>query len=156
MPEDRGNRSVIATAPDGAETPVGDSVKPDHVDTTQSLESTKQNRETAESSHEPAKQNREAPKRNREPWIIRTYAGFGDAQQANRRFLNNLKQGQRGLSIAFDLPTQNGYDSDAPVAAGEVGKAGVSISHWGDMQQLLEGIPLDKINTSMTLNSTPR
>jgi len=63
----------------------------------------------------------------REPWIIRTYAGFGDARQANERFLANLKQGQRGLSIAFDLPTQNGYDPDAPVARGEVGEAGVSI-----------------------------
>jgi (2R)-ethylmalonyl-CoA mutase len=90
----------------------------------------------------------------REPWIIRTYAGFGDAQQANRRFLRNLKEGQRGLSIAFDLPTQNGYDPDAPVAAGEVGKAGVSICHWRDMEQLLEGIPLGKINTSMTINAT--
>ena len=68
--------------------------------------------------------------RPREPWIIRTYAGFGDARQANRRFLENLGRGQRGLSIAFDLPTQNGYDPDAPVAAGEVGKAGVSICHW--------------------------
>lgn len=90
----------------------------------------------------------------REPWIIRTYAGFGDASQANRRFRNNLKEGQRGLSIAFDLPTQNGYDPDAPVAAGEVGKAGVSICHWRDMEQLLEGIPLERINTSMTINAT--
>jgi (2R)-ethylmalonyl-CoA mutase len=90
----------------------------------------------------------------REPWIIRTYAGFGDALQANRRFRNNLKEGQRGLSIAFDLPTQNGYDPDAPIAVGEVGKAGVSISHWRDMKQLLEGIPLGKINTSMTINAT--
>ncbi|HUN58769.1 MAG TPA: methylmalonyl-CoA mutase family protein [Candidatus Binataceae bacterium] len=90
----------------------------------------------------------------REPWIIRTYAGFGDARQANRRFHNNLTEGQRGLSIAFDLPTQNGYDPDAPVAAGEVGKAGVSISHWRDMEQLLEGIPLGQINTSMTINAT--
>ena len=61
----------------------------------------------------------------REPWIIRTYAGFGDARQANQRFRENLSHGQRGLSIAFDLPTQNGFDPDAPVAAGEVGKAGV-------------------------------
>lgn len=90
----------------------------------------------------------------REPWIIRTYAGFGDARQANARFLRNLKEGQRGLSIAFDLPTQNGYDPDAPVAAGEVGKAGVSLCHWRDMEQLLDGIPLDKINTSMTINAT--
>src|SRR3984893_18207858 len=90
----------------------------------------------------------------REPWIIRTYAGFGDARQANRRLLENLSRGQRGLSIAFDLPTQNGYDPDAPVAAGEVGKAGVSICHWGDMEDLLAGIPLDQINTSMTINAT--
>ncbi|HEY6394285.1 MAG TPA: methylmalonyl-CoA mutase family protein [Candidatus Binataceae bacterium] len=94
------------------------------------------------------------PKREREPWIIRTYAGFGDARDANRRFHANLKQGQRGLSIAFDLPTQNGYDPDAPVARGEVGKAGVSICHWQDMQDLLAGIPLASINTSMTINST--
>ena len=108
----------------------------------------------ATASVEAAKTSREPAKPDREPWIIRTYAGFGDARQANRRFLNNLKEGQRGLSIAFDLPTQNGYDPDAPVAAGEVGKAGVSICHWRDMEQLLEGIPLGKINTSMTINST--
>jgi ethylmalonyl-CoA mutase len=90
----------------------------------------------------------------REPWIIRTYAGFGDASQANERFLANLKQGQRGLSIAFDLPTQNGYDPDAPVARGEVGEAGVSICHWQDMERLFEGIPLQSINTSMTINAT--
>ncbi|HEY2524783.1 MAG TPA: methylmalonyl-CoA mutase family protein [Candidatus Binataceae bacterium] len=90
----------------------------------------------------------------REPWIIRTYAGFGDARQANRRFLENLSRGQRGLSIAFDLPTQNGYDPDAPVAAGEVGKAGVSICHWRDMEELLAGIDLGAINTSMTINAT--
>jgi (2R)-ethylmalonyl-CoA mutase len=90
----------------------------------------------------------------REPWIIRTYAGFGDARQANQRFLSNLKSGQRGLSIAFDLPTQNGYDPDAPVARGEVGEAGVSICHWQDMESLFAGIPLESINTSMTINST--
>ncbi len=92
--------------------------------------------------------------RSREPWIIRTYAGFGDAHQANRRFLENLSRGQRGLSIAFDLPTQNGYDPDAPIAAGEVGKAGVSICHWSDMEELLAGIDLGAINTSMTINAT--
>ena len=91
---------------------------------------------------------------SREPWIIRTYAGFGDARQANRRFLENLSRGQRGLSIAFDLPTQNGYDPDALVAAGEVGKAGVSICHWRDMEELLDGIDLGAINTSMTINAT--
>jgi ethylmalonyl-CoA mutase len=99
---------------------------------------------------EPEKKSR-AP---REPWIIRTYAGFGDARQANERFLANLKQGQRGLSIAFDLPTQNGYDPDAPVARGEVGEAGVSICHWDDMERLFAGIPLQSINTSMTINAT--
>ncbi len=100
-----------------------------------------------------------APKKSgqpkaREPWIIRTYAGFGDARQANQRFLENLKQGQKGLSIAFDLPTQNGYDPDAPVARGEVGEAGVSVCHWRDMEELFAGIPLGGINTSMTINST--
>jgi (2R)-ethylmalonyl-CoA mutase len=89
----------------------------------------------------------------REPWIIRTYAGFGDARQANQRFHQNLKAGQKGLSIAFDLPTQNGYDPDAAVASGEVGKAGVSICHWRDMEELLAGIPLGSINTSMTINA---
>jgi len=96
----------------------------------------------------------EKPRRDREPWIIRTYAGFGDARQANARFHQNLKSGQRGLSIAFDLPTQNGYDPDAAVAAGEVGKAGVSICHWQDMEALFDGIPLGEINTSMTINAT--
>ena len=90
----------------------------------------------------------------RDPWIIRTYAGFGDASQANQRFRRNLQEGQRGLSIAFDLPTQNGYDADAPLAAGEVGKAGVAIAHWRDMERLFEGIPLEQINTSMTINAT--
>src|SRR5271163_3693444 len=101
-----------------------------------------------------AERKSEKPAPKREPWIIRTYAGFGDARQANQRFHQNLKAGQKGLSIAFDLPTQNGYDPDAPVASGEVGKAGVSICHWRDMEQLLEGIPLAKINTSMTINAT--
>jgi (2R)-ethylmalonyl-CoA mutase len=98
------------------------------------------------------KSEKSAPKR--EPWIIRTYAGFGDARQANQRFHQNLKAGQKGLSIAFDLPTQNGYDPDAPVARSEVGKAGVSICHWRDMEELLAGIPLGTINTSMTINAT--
>jgi (2R)-ethylmalonyl-CoA mutase len=101
-----------------------------------------------------AERKSEKPASKREPWIIRTYAGFGDARQANQRFHQNLKAGQKGLSIAFDLPTQNGYDHDAPVASGEVGKAGVSISHWRDMEELLDGIPLGTINTSMTINAT--
>jgi len=103
---------------------------------------------------DPIVKNETATKPAREPWIIRTYAGFGDARDANRRFLRNLGEGQRGLSIAFDLPTQNGYDPDAPVASGEVGKAGVSICHWGDMVQMFDRIPLERINTSMTINAT--
>jgi len=101
-----------------------------------------------------AERKTERPAPKREPWIIRTYAGFGDARQANQRFHQNLKGGQKGLSIAFDLPTQNGYDPDTPVASGEVGKAGVSICHWRDMEDLLDGIPLGSINTSMTINAT--
>ncbi|MGH7864630.1 MAG: methylmalonyl-CoA mutase family protein, partial [Candidatus Binataceae bacterium] len=102
----------------------------------------------------PAKPKAQSAQMPREPWIIRTYAGFGDARRANQRFRANLAQGQRGLSIAFDLPTQNGYDPDAAVAAGEVGKAGVSICHWRDMEALFEGIALNSINTSMTINAT--
>jgi ethylmalonyl-CoA mutase len=90
----------------------------------------------------------------RAPWIIRTYAGFGDAEQSNRRYRENLAQGQRGLSVAFDLPTQNGYDADDPMAAGEVGGTGVSISHIGDMDTLFREIDLGTINTSLTINAT--
>jgi (2R)-ethylmalonyl-CoA mutase len=91
---------------------------------------------------------------DRPPWIIRTYAGFGDAEQSNQRFLENLARGQRGLSIAFDLPTQTGYDSDDPMARGEVGGTGVAIGHLGDMRRLLDEIDLGAINTSMTINAT--
>jgi len=90
----------------------------------------------------------------RTPWIIRTYAGFGDAEQSNRRYRENLAQGQRGLSVAFDLPTQNGYDADDPMSAGEIGGTGVSISHLGDMDALFREIDLGSINTSMTINAT--
>jgi (2R)-ethylmalonyl-CoA mutase len=91
---------------------------------------------------------------SRTPWIIRTYAGFGDAEETNRRFRDNLSQGQRGLSVAFDLPTQNGYDADHPMAAGEVGGTGVSICHIGDMEMLFRDIDVGTINTSMTINAT--
>jgi len=90
----------------------------------------------------------------RAPWIIRTYAGFGDADETNRRFRDNLAQGQRGLSVAFDLPTQNGYDADHPMAAGEVGGTGVSVCHIGDMDALFRDIDIGTINTSMTINAT--
>jgi (2R)-ethylmalonyl-CoA mutase len=90
----------------------------------------------------------------RTPWIIRTYAGFGDAEQSNRRYRENLAHGQRGLSVAFDLPTQNGYDADHPMAAGEIGGTGVSISHLGDIETLFAEIDQGTINTSMTINAT--
>jgi methylmalonyl-CoA mutase, N-terminal domain len=87
-------------------------------------------------------------------WTMRQYAGFGDAADTNRRFRYLLDEGQTGLSVAFDLPTQMGYDSDHPMAAGEVGKVGVAIDTVEDMLALLAGIPLDRVSTSMTINAT--
>ncbi|HEY1715785.1 MAG TPA: protein meaA [Solirubrobacteraceae bacterium] len=88
------------------------------------------------------------------PWMMRTYAGHSDARRSNELYRRNLEKGQTGLSVAFDLPTQTGYDPDHELARGEVGKVGVSIAHEGDMRTLLEGIPLDQMNTSMTINAT--
>ena len=88
------------------------------------------------------------------PWLFRTYAGHSTARDSNALFRANLAKGQTGLSIAFDLPTQTGYDSDHVLARGEVGKVGVPVSHIGDMRALLEGIPLNAMNTSMTINAT--
>jgi (2R)-ethylmalonyl-CoA mutase len=97
----------------------------------------------------------EAGKRPRDaPWIFRTYAGFATPAATNARFKQNLLKGQTGLSVAFDLPTQTGYDSDAEMARGEVGRVGVPICHLGDMRSLLDGIPLEQMNTSMTINAT--
>jgi (2R)-ethylmalonyl-CoA mutase len=93
------------------------------------------------------------PERDR-PWLMRTYAGHSDAKRSNELYRRNLEKGQTGLSIAFDLPTQTGYDPDQELARGEVGKVGVSIAHRGDMRALLDGIPLDEMNTSMTINAT--
>ena len=87
-------------------------------------------------------------------WTMRQYAGFADAEETNRRYRFLLEQGQTGLSVAFDLPTQIGYDSDHALAAGEVGKVGVAIDTLADMEILFDSIPLDKISTSMTINST--
>ena len=92
-------------------------------------------------------------KRDR-PWIFRTYAGHSNAQDSNHLYRSNLARGQTGLSIAFDLPTQTGYDSDHLLARGEVGKVGVPISHLGDMRTLFDGIPIAAMNTSMTINAT--
>ncbi|HEY1522965.1 MAG TPA: methylmalonyl-CoA mutase family protein [Solirubrobacteraceae bacterium] len=88
------------------------------------------------------------------PWLMRTYAGHSDARRSNELYRRNLEKGQTGLSVAFDLPTQTGYDPDHELAVGEVGKVGVSIAHRGDMHTLLDGIPLDQMNTSMTINAT--
>jgi ethylmalonyl-CoA mutase len=93
------------------------------------------------------------PERDR-PWVMRTYAGHSTARESNELYRKNLAKGQTGLSVAFDLPTQTGYDPDHELARGEVGKVGVSIAHKGDMHALLDGIPLDEMNTSMTINAT--
>src|SRR5438552_2439534 len=87
-------------------------------------------------------------------WTMRQYAGFGTAKETNRRFKYLFAQGNEGLSVAFDLPTQMGYDSDAPMARGEVGRVGVAISTVEDMHALLDGLPLDRVSTSMTINAT--
>jgi ethylmalonyl-CoA mutase len=88
------------------------------------------------------------------PWLFRTYAGHSTAAKSNALYRSNLSRGQTGLSIAFDLPTQTGYDSDHVLARGEVGKVGVPVAHLGDMRALFEGIPLEAMNTSMTINAT--
>ena len=96
---------------------------------------------------------RETAQRDK-PWIFRTYAGHSDAAESNRLYRTNLAKGQTGLSVAFDLPTQTGYDPDHVLARGEVGKVGVPISHLGDMRALFDQIPLAQMNTSMTINAT--
>ncbi|SDO67154.1 (R)-ethylmalonyl-CoA mutase [Pedococcus dokdonensis] len=93
------------------------------------------------------------PERDR-PWVMRTYAGHSSAAASNELYRRNLAKGQTGLSVAFDLPTQTGYDPDHPLARGEVGKVGVPISHVGDMRALFDQIPLAQMNTSMTINAT--
>ena len=87
-------------------------------------------------------------------WTMRQYAGFADAGESNKRYRYLLAQGVSGLSVAFDLPTQMGYDSDHPLAAGEVGRVGVAIDSIDDMAALFDGIPLDRVSTSMTINAT--
>src|SRR3954451_24525658 len=88
------------------------------------------------------------------PWVMRTYSGHSSARASNELYRNNLAKGQTGLSIAFDLPTQTGYDPDSPQAKGEVGKVGVPVTHLGHMRQLMDGIPVGEMNTSMTINAT--
>ncbi|MBI3799446.1 MAG: protein meaA, partial [Deltaproteobacteria bacterium] len=88
------------------------------------------------------------------PWVMRTYSGHSTAEASNELYRLNLSKGQTGLSVAFDLPTQTGYDSDDPLARGEVGKVGVPVCHLGDMETLFSDIPLGHMNTSMTINGT--
>src|SRR3981081_3536297 len=88
------------------------------------------------------------------PWVMRTYSGHSTARASNELYRTNLAKGQTGLSIAFDLPTQTGYDPDAPDARGEVGKVGVPVTHRGHMAELMDGIPVGQMNTSMTINAT--
>ncbi len=95
----------------------------------------------------------DAPKKDR-PWLFRTYAGHSTAKASNALYRGNLAKGQTGLSVAFDLPTQTGYDSDHELSRGEVGKVGVPVAHLGDMRALFDDIPLEKMNTSMTINAT--
>src|SRR6187397_1693116 len=88
------------------------------------------------------------------PWVMRTYAGHSTAEASNALYRTNLAKGQTGLSVAFDLPTQTGYDPDSPLSRGEVGKVGVPVPHLGEMRRLFEDIPLTSMNTSMTINAT--
>src|SRR6201984_2942937 len=96
----------------------------------------------------------DAPASRDEPWLMRTYAGHSSARESNALFRRNLAKGQTGLSVAFDLPTQTGYDADHVLARGEVGRVGVPVGHLGDMRALFDGIPLERTNTSMTINAT--
>ena len=100
-----------------------------------------------------AETRREEPRRE-EPWLMRTYSGHSTAKASNELYRTNLAKGQTGLSIAFDLPTQTGYDPDHVLARGEVGKVGVPVAHLGHMRTLLDGIPPGQMNTSMTINAT--
>ncbi|KQY54519.1 MULTISPECIES: protein meaA [unclassified Nocardioides] len=96
----------------------------------------------------------EKPVAKDRPWVMRTYAGHSTAEASNALYRNNLSKGQTGLSVAFDLPTQTGYDPDSPLARGEVGKVGVPVPHMGEMRKLFKDIPLTEMNTSMTINAT--
>src|SRR6476619_693228 len=95
-----------------------------------------------------------APPAKDRPWVMRTYAGHSTAEASNALYRTNLSKGQTGLSVAFDLPTQTGYDPDSPLSRGEVGKVGVPVPHLGEMRKLFHDIPRTEMNTSMTINAT--
>ncbi|RNM15308.1 protein meaA [Nocardioides pocheonensis] len=109
---------------------------------------------SAEQSPEQTAANQPARPAKDRPWVMRTYAGHSSAAESNRLYRTNLAKGQTGLSVAFDLPTQTGYDPDSPLSRGEVGKVGVPVPHLGEMRRLFEDIPLTEMNTSMTINAT--
>ncbi|WP_119167637.1 protein meaA [Algihabitans albus] len=109
---------------------------------------------SADAAQQESSRKSEEQRERDKPWLMRTYAGHSTAQASNALYRRNLAKGQTGLSVAFDLPTQTGYDSDHPLAKGEVGKVGVPVGHLGDMQALFDEIPLDRMNTSMTINAT--
>src|SRR6478609_4984955 len=104
------------------------------------------------SDHQPADNPPVRPEKDR-PWVMRTYAGHSSAAESNKLYRMNLAKGQTGLSVAFDLPTQTGYDPDSALSRGEVGKVGVPVPHLGEMRRLFEDIPLTGMNTSMTINA---
>ncbi|MDX6356553.1 MAG: ethylmalonyl-CoA mutase, partial [Streptomyces sp.] len=106
------------------------------------------------SPQEAPKQARKKDRKKDRPWLMRTYAGHSTAEASNALYRRNLEKGQTGLSVAFDLPTQTGYDPDHVLARGEVGRVGVPIAHLGDMRRLFQDIPLERMNTSMTINAT--
>ena len=105
-------------------------------------------------TEKPAPVEADKPKEKDRPWLMRTYAGHSSAAGSNELYRKNLAKGQTGLSVAFDLPTQTGYDPDSPLSRGEVGKVGVPVMHLGEMRRLFEDIPLTELNTSMTINAT--
>ena len=102
---------------------------------------------------DPSASRASAPVGRDRPWVMRTYAGHSTAAASNALYRGNLAKGQTGLSVAFDLPTQTGYDADSPLSRGEIGKVGVPVAHLGEMRRLFEGIPLTAMNTSMTINA---
>ncbi|WP_310962675.1 methylmalonyl-CoA mutase family protein [Nocardioides terrisoli] len=108
---------------------------------------------TTEQQRENGQDRTDRPAKAR-PWIMRTYSGHSSAAESNKLYRTNLSKGQTGLSVAFDLPTQTGYDPDSPLSRGEVGKVGVPIMHLGEMRRLFQDIPLVEMNTSMTINAT--
>jgi len=153
--EDEALRPAIAATPEGAPTSVTSSGIPiERVYTPEDVRTLDYERDVGYPGAYPYTRGIHPTMYRGRLWTMRQYAGYAGAQESNRRFRYLLEQGQTGLSIAFDLPTQMGYDSDHPLAEAEVGKVGVAIDSLRDMEALFEGIPLDRVSTSMTINAT--